>query len=96
MFDTIKNIGTTIVVAGAITSSGWWLIKPHAADFVDGVLKERGYALQDQVDEANETLNDQGRSIEQNNRIAVETRDKVIILENKLEEILNAIQEQGQ
>ncbi|MGB7287634.1 MAG: hypothetical protein WBC71_11935 [Salaquimonas sp.] len=93
-FETIKNIGTTVAVAGAITSGGWWLVKPHAEDFIDQTLKLRGYALQEQVDDANKSLADQERSIQENNRIAVETRDKVILLENKLSEILEAVQAQ--
>ena len=92
MFETIKNVGTTVAVAGAITSGGWWLVKPHAEDFIDQTLKARGYALQEQVDDANKALEAQEKSIQENNRIAVETRNQVILLENKLTEILEAVQ----
>ena len=94
MFETVKNVGTTAAVTGALLSGGWWLVRPHAEEFVDQTLKARGYALQEQVDEVNEALETQKRSIQDNNRIAVETRDKVILLENKLSEILEAVQAQ--
>lgn len=94
MFETIKNVGTTIAVAGAITSGGWWLVKPHAEDFVDQTLKQRGYALQAQVDDANKSLEVQQKAIEANNRLAVETKAKVDSLEAKINEILNVVKSQ--
>ena len=93
-FETFKNIGTTVAVAGAITSGGWWLVKPHAEDFIDQTLKARGYALQEQVDEANKSLEDQQKTIEANSRIVIETRNKVDSLEAKINQILEAVQPQ--
>ena len=94
MFETIKNIGITVTVAGAITSGGWWLVKPHAEDFIDQTLKLRGYALQEQVDDANQSLEQQQKAIEANNRLAVETKAKVDSLESKINEILKVVKEQ--
>lgn len=94
LFETFKNIGTTIAVATAITSGGWWLVKPHAEDFIDQTLKLRGYALQEQVDDANQSLEQQQKAIEANNRLAVETQAKVNSLEAKINEILEVVKSQ--
>ena len=94
MFETIKNVGVTATVTGALFSGGWWLVPPHAEEVIDQTVKQRGYALQEQVDDANKALADQEKSIQENNRIAVETRNQVILLENKLTEILEAVKAQ--
>lgn len=92
MFETIKNVGTTVAVAAAITSSGWWLVKPHAENFVDETLRQRGYALQEQVDETNDRLTAQQRNISENNRLATETKDKIEVLEGKIEALIQELQ----